>query len=69
MVAVQVALSVVLLSGSVLVLRGLQNALTVRLGFEPRGAAVVAFDLSLQGGGRWQSTRRWRCARSRDLQV
>ena len=37
MVAVQVALSVVLLSGSVLVLRGLQNALTVRLGFEPRG--------------------------------
>ncbi len=48
-VAAQVALSVVLLAGSVLVVRSLQNALTIRLGFEPRGAAMVAFDLSLQG--------------------
>jgi predicted permease len=48
-VALQVTLSVVLLAGSVLVLHSLQNALTVHLGFEPHGAALVSFDLALQG--------------------
>jgi predicted permease len=49
MVSGQVALSVVLLVGSVLVVRSLQHALSVNMGFEPRGAASVSFDLSLQG--------------------
>jgi predicted permease len=48
-VALQVALSVVLLAGSVLVIRSLQNAMTIPIGFEPRGAAMVSFDLSLLG--------------------
>jgi predicted permease len=48
-VAMQVAFSVVLLAGSVLVVRSLQNALSIHLGFETHGAAVVSFDLSLQG--------------------
>jgi predicted permease len=49
LVVVQIAMSVVLMIGSVLVVRSLQNALTLRLGFEPRGASSVAFDLGLQG--------------------
>ena len=49
LVAAQVALSVVLVVGSVLVVRSLQNALRLHLGFEPRHAAAVAFDLGLQG--------------------
>ena len=49
LVTAQVALSVVLLIGSVLVVRSLQHALTLRLGFEPQHAAVVAFDVGLQG--------------------
>ncbi len=49
LVAAQVALSVVLLIGSVLVVRSLQHALSLNLGFEPRHAASVAFDLALQG--------------------
>lgn len=48
-VALQVALSVVLLAGSVLVLRSLQNAMSVNLGFDPQGVAIVRFDLGLQG--------------------
>ncbi|MGH9584670.1 MAG: ABC transporter permease, partial [Bryobacteraceae bacterium] len=48
-VAAQVALSVVLLAASVLVVRSLQNALTVNIGFNPKHAASVAFDLGLQG--------------------
>jgi predicted permease len=48
-VTLQVALSVVLLAGSILVLRSLENAMTVHLGFEPRGAAIVSFDLGLHG--------------------
>jgi len=49
LVTAQVALSVVLLIGSVLVVRSLQHALSLRLGFEPNHAAVVSFDVGLQG--------------------
>src|SRR6185369_13176968 len=49
LVVVQVGLSAALLVGSVLVVRSLQNALNVPLGFEPRHAASASFDLSLQG--------------------
>ena len=49
LVTSQVALSVVLLIGSVLVVRSLQHALSLRLGFEPSHAAVVSYDLGLQG--------------------
>jgi predicted permease len=49
LVSAQVALSVLLLVGSVLVVRSLQRALTVPLGFEPRHVALVSFDLGLQG--------------------
>ena len=49
LVTAQVALSVVLLIGSVLVVRSLQNALSLHLGFEPSHAAVVSFDTGLQG--------------------
>ncbi len=45
----QVALSVVLVIGSVLVVRSLQRVLDLHLGFEPRHAASVSFDTSLQG--------------------
>jgi predicted permease len=45
----QIALSVVLLIGSLLMVRSLQRALTLNLGFEPRGAAVAEFDLRLEG--------------------
>jgi predicted permease len=49
LVAMQVAMSVLLLVGSVLVVRSLQHALNVPLGFEPRQAAGVSMDLGLQG--------------------
>jgi predicted permease len=49
LVATQVALSVVLLIGSVLVVRSLQHALSLHLGFEPRHAAALSYDLGLQG--------------------
>jgi predicted permease len=49
LVVLQVALSVALLVGSVLVVRSLQNALNVPLGYEARHAATVSFDLSLHG--------------------
>lgn len=49
LVTAQIAMSVVLIIGSLLVVRSLQNALTLNLGFEPRGAATAAFDLGLQG--------------------
>ena len=49
LISAQVALSVLLLVGSVLVVRSLQRALSVPLGFEPRHAALVEFDLALQG--------------------
>ena len=49
LVCAQVALSVTLLIGSVLVLRSLQHAMSLRLGFEPRHAASVSYDLGLEG--------------------
>ncbi len=49
LVASQVTLSVVLLVGSVLMVRSLENAMNVKIGFEPRHAAEVSFDLALQG--------------------
>ncbi len=48
-VAGQIALSVLLVICSVLVVRSLQNALTVNLGFNPDHAVSVSFDLGLQG--------------------
>ncbi len=47
--ALQVALCFVLISGCLLSLRGLQHALTMPLGFQPRGVAVVGFELGLAG--------------------
>jgi predicted permease len=49
LVTVQVALSVVLLIGSILVVRSLQHALSLNLGFQPEHAAVLSFDLAGQG--------------------
>jgi predicted permease len=49
LVTSQIALSVVLLVSTVLVLRSLQQALTVNIGFNPRNAVVVGFDLGLAG--------------------
>ena len=49
LVTSQIALSVVLLIGSVLVVRSLQHALSLHLGFEPRHAAALSFDLGLEG--------------------
>ena len=49
LVTVQVALSVVLLIGSILVVRSLQHALGVNLGFQPEHAAVLSLDLAGQG--------------------
>jgi predicted permease len=49
LITAQVGLSVLLLVGSALVVKSLQRALTVSMGFEPRHAALVEFDLGLQG--------------------
>jgi predicted permease len=49
LVTSQIALSVVLLVSTVLVLRSLQQALTINIGFNSRNAVVVAFDLGLAG--------------------
>ena len=49
LVVAQIAMSVMLMVGSVLVVRSLENALTVRLGFEPRGASAVGFDRHFAG--------------------
>ncbi len=49
LVAAQVGLSVVLLVGSMLMVRSLKHALSLNLGFEPRHAASVSFDASLHG--------------------
>jgi predicted permease len=45
----QIALSVVLVICSVLVVRSLQQALTLNLGFNPTHAVSVSFDLPMQG--------------------
>jgi predicted permease len=49
LVAAQIAMSVVLLISSVLVVRSLQHALSLNLGFNPNNAVSVSFDLGLQG--------------------
>jgi predicted permease len=49
LVTLQIALSVVLLVGTVLVVRSLQRALTINLGFNPQNAVAVAVDLGLAG--------------------
>ncbi len=49
LVTTQVALSVVLLIGSILVVRSLQHALSLNLGFDPRHAAVLSYDFTAQG--------------------
>jgi putative ABC transport system permease protein len=49
LVGVQVALSLILLVGTVLVVRSLQRAVTIDVGFNPRRAVAVAFDVSLSG--------------------
>jgi predicted permease len=49
LVTTQIGLSLVLLIGTVLVVRSLERALTINLGFNPRDAVMVAFDLGLQG--------------------
>ena len=49
LVAVQLAVSVVLLVGSALLLRGLRGAAAVDLGFEPAGAATLMFDPQQRG--------------------
>jgi predicted permease len=49
LVGAQVALSLILLVATVLVVRSLQQAVTIDLGFNPRHAVAVAFDVSLSG--------------------
>jgi len=49
LVTSQIALSVVLLVGTVLVVRSLQRALTINIGFNPHNAVAVAVDLGLAG--------------------
>lgn len=49
LVAAQVALSLMLLIGTVLVVRSLERATTIDVGFNPRNAAAVAFDVGLNG--------------------
>jgi predicted permease len=49
LLAGQVALCYVLVFGCVLSLRGLQQALRLRLGFEPQHVAVAAFELGMAG--------------------
>jgi predicted permease len=49
LIVLQVALSLMLLIAGGLTLRGLRRAQNVDLGFEPRGAVEMSFDLRLQG--------------------
>jgi predicted permease len=49
LVGAQVVLSVILLVGTVLVVRSLQRAVTIDVGFNPAHAAMVQFDVSLTG--------------------
>ncbi|MEK6301918.1 MAG: ABC transporter permease [Acidobacteriota bacterium] len=49
LIVFQVALSLVLLIGGGLMMRALQQAQTINLGFTPQGAGEVSFDLRLQG--------------------
>ena len=49
LVAAQVMLSVILLAGTVLVIRSLQRAITIDVGFNPHSAVAITFDLGLNG--------------------
>ena len=49
LVGAQVMLSVILLVATVLVVRSLQRALTIDVGFNPRHAVAVMFDIGLAG--------------------
>jgi predicted permease len=49
LVGAQVALSLILLVGTVLVVRSLQQAIRIDIGFNPRHAVAVAFDVALNG--------------------
>lgn len=49
LVGAQVTLSLVLLVGTLLVVRSLQRAVTIDVGFNPRHAVAVTFDLTLSG--------------------
>jgi predicted permease len=49
LVVAQVALSLVLLIGAGLIVRGLQAAQSMRPGFNPENAVALSFDLGLQG--------------------
>ncbi len=48
-VGVQVVVSIVLVSGSLMMVRTLQEALSSRYGFEPEGAVALRFDLTMHG--------------------
>ena len=65
LVVVQVAVCFVLVSGCLLSLRGLQQALRLRLGFEPQHVSVAAFELGLAG----YSEERGRAFQQRALQA
>jgi predicted permease len=49
LVAAQVAICFVLVSGCLLALRGLQSALTMPIGFVPAGVTMVGYDVGLAG--------------------
>jgi predicted permease len=49
LVGLQVGGTLVPLTGALLAVQGLRNAVTFDLGFRPEGAAMLAFDLELQG--------------------
>src|SRR5205085_11796886 len=49
LVVLPVALCFVFVAACLLSLRGLQQSLTLRLGFGPQGVSVVAFDAGLAG--------------------
>jgi predicted permease len=49
LVVLQVALCFVLVAACLVSLRGLQQSLKMRLGFDPEGVSVVAYDLGLAG--------------------
>jgi len=49
LVVLQVALCFVLVAACLLSLRGLQQSLTLQLGFQPQNVSVVAFDVGLAG--------------------
>ncbi len=57
LVAGQIALSVILVISSVLVVRSLQHALTLNLGFNPNHAVSASFDLRLRGYSAERSRR------------